>query len=162
LSEFITSPEVDLSDVASGNEGVSALTIKALRGTKKWVRLVGIILLVIGIITALVGVAMILGGVYAGLSNRLGAMSIGVFIGGGALYLLFAAIYGVLGIHLVKYASAITRLLEDGQIASLESALAQQQKFWRVAGGIAVIVLVMLVIMVIGFAAAFFIPRAMR
>jgi hypothetical protein len=159
MSNPYASPEADLSHIASGNEGVSVLTMEALRGTKKWVRLVGIILLVIGVITALGGVAMMFGGAFAGRGGGRDAMSIGVFIGGGAMYLLFAAIYGVLGMHLFKYANAITRLLEDGQIASLESALEQQQKFWRLAGGVAV---VMLVIMVIGFAAAFIIPMAMR
>ncbi len=159
MSNPYASPEADLTRVSSGSEGVSELTMEALRGTKKWVRLVGGILLFLAAVTALGGLAMMFGSFFAGRGSGRTAESIGVFIGAGTLYLLFAGMYFALGIYLVKYASAISRLLEDGQVSSLENALQHQQKFWRMAGGIAV---VMLIMMVIGFAAAIIIPMAMR
>ncbi len=146
------SPEADLTKVSSGGEGVSEATIEALRGTKKWVRLIGVLAVIVAVITALGGVAMMFG---MAMSARGGGDSVGFMIGAGGLYVLIGSVYGVLGRYLLGYARAISRLLEDGQLTSLETALQQQQKFWRIAGGL---VAVMFALFVIGFGAAILIP----
>ena len=153
------SPEADLTKVSSGNEGVSEATMDALRNTKKWVRLVGVMLLVIAVITALGGVAMMFGLAMGSRASERASEAAGFMFGAGAMYICIAAVYGVLGLYLTKYASAITRLLEDGQVSSLENALQQQQKFWRLAGGL---IAVLVSIMVIGIGAAIFIPLMQR
>lgn len=150
------SPEADLTKGSSGGEGVSEATIEALRGTKKWVRLVGILLVIVAVLTALGGVAMMFG---LAVGARGGGDAVGLMAGAGGSYLFIAAIYGVLGRYLLGYSSAISRLLEDGQLTSLETALQQQQKFWRIAGGLATI---MVVLFVIGIGAAILIPSMQR
>jgi hypothetical protein len=58
-------------------------------------------------------------------------------------------VYGALGFYLVKYSGAISRLIGDASSASMEIALQYQQKFWRLAG---VMVLLFLLMFVIGIA----------
>lgn len=86
-------------------------------------------------------------------------MPIGVMAFMALLYVAIALVYVFLGLYLLKYSGAIGRLLRDGQAASMEAALQAQQKFWRLAG---IIALVAVVISVLGIIAAIVIPMVMR
>ena len=129
--------------------------MEALRGTKSWVGFVGVMFLLGAVLTVLSGVGTILKiGATSGFGN--GYFGITVAFGGVLLYALMGLIYGALGLYLVKYAKGISLLLEDGQLLSLENALQQQRKFWRLAGWlIAVSIPIMIVTTMISMYFAF-------
>ena len=140
---------------ASGT--VTEPTKEALRGTKGWVKLVGIVLYIGAAFTVLAMAMMIFGAGAMG-GTKQGAAPLAMMVAIFVLYLVIAAIYIFLGNYLVNYSKAIGRLLVDDQVNTLEAALQTQQKFWRLAG---ILVLLMLVVSVIGFVAAIAIPMMM-
>jgi hypothetical protein len=146
-------PQSHVADVIHTNdEGITTLMIEAMRRTKPWVLLIGIVL----IITA---AFMILGtlGVFAASTISLGAEGpeAGAMLGVGVMYAIMSAIYLMLGIYLLKFSSAIGRLVESASVIDMEETLDSQRKFWKLAG---ILTAVMLVVMIIGFVAAIAIP----
>jgi cytoskeletal protein RodZ len=59
---------------------------------------------------------------------------------------------------LIKYASAIGRLVSSGQAHDMEDALHAQRKFWKLVG---VLMIVMMVLGIVGVIAAIAIPAVM-
>ena len=105
--------------------------------------------------TMLMAVVMVFAGdMLGGAKGVPKAMTAGI----SAFYLVFAIVYGMLGLYLVKYSSAISRLMGDGSSESMEIALQSQQKFWRLAG---FLMLLFLIFAVLGIAAAIAIPAMM-
>jgi Na+/melibiose symporter-like transporter len=145
-------PTSNLDQLPNEGTGITNAMLEALRKTKGWVMLVGIMLFVAAAFTILAALVMVFA------SSRLGAntgMSSGVTIGMGIGYLIFALVYGALGFYLVKYSSAISQLNRDGSSESMEIALQHQQKFWRLAG---VLMLLFLLFFVFAIGAAIVIP----
>jgi hypothetical protein len=120
----------------------------ALRGTRRWVKLVGILLFVAVAFTVLGALGMM-----AGIGMKAPPLTVRTLLG--VVYLAIALVYLFLGLYLVRYSAAIGRLIEDGQVRTMEVALQCQQKFWRLAG---ILLLVMVVIALFGIAAAIVIP----
>ena len=146
-------PQSDVADMNRSNAtGITNSMIDAMRGTKPWVLLIGIVLIISAIF-------MLLGtlGIFAAgaLSQESMGAEAGVILGVGAMYALMSIIYILMGIYLFKYSSAIGRLLQSASVVDMEEALNSQRKFWKIAG---VITAVMLVVMVIGIIAAMAIP----
>ena len=148
-------PTSNLDALPSEGGGITSAMLEALRKTKGWVLLVGIMLFLGAAFTVLMAVVMVFAGDMCG-----GAKGVpkGMGIGIGMLYLVFAIVYGMLGLHLVKYSSAISRLIGDGSSESMEIALQHQQKFWRLAG---FLILLFLIFAVLGIVAAIAIPALM-
>jgi hypothetical protein len=145
------------SDINQGTAptAVAAITvamIEALRGTKRWVKLVGI-LMFIGAAFTVFGALMAMAGV--GMGAQKAAMPFGVLAFMALLYVGMALVYVYLGLHLVRYAGAIGRLVADGRAESMEAALQHQQKFWRLTG---ILMLVGMALAVLGIVAAIVIP----
>ncbi len=155
MTNQYAAPAANLDQQPSEGSGITSTMLEALRKSKGWVMLIGILLFVGAVFSVLGALMMKFAGGMIGASN---AVPRGMMGGMGALYLVIAVIYGALGFYLVKYSRAISRLLADGTSKSMESALQHQQKFWRLAG---VIALVFLVMFVLGIAAAVFIPMLM-
>ena len=148
------------SNVADHNIKVGAVTdemMSALRGTKGWVQLIGILMYISAGFIAIAGLGMIFGG--AMMASGASGMPKGMLTGMGVVYLVMSVVYIFPATYLVKYASAIGRLVRDGRAEDMEAALQQQQKFWKFVG---VLMLVMLVITVIGMVAAIALPMMMR
>ena len=146
-------PSSHVADVNQANaEGITTLMIEALRGTKPWVLLIGIVL----VITA---VFMVFGtfGIFAASTMKMGAEGpgAGAMLGIGAMYAIMSVVYLMLGIYLFKYSSAIGRLLESSSVANMEVALNSQRKFWKLSG---LLTAIMLIVMIVGFIAAIAIP----
>ena len=74
------------------------------------------------------------------------------------IYVGMAAIYVFLGLYLMRFASAIDRLLQSGQAEAMETALQNQRKFWRLAG---ILMLIGMGLAVLGILAAIAIPVLM-
>lgn len=116
---------------------VSEPMLDSLRATKPWVRLIA----VIGFVWV---VLMILGG----LGNVFGPshMRHGVAVAIGLVYLAMGIVYFFPCLFLFLYAGAIGRALNGGGGGALEAAFRRQRSFWRYAGVLALIGLVLLVI----------------
>ena len=147
------------SNVADHNIKVGAITeemVNALRGTKGWVQLIGILMFIGAAFMVIGALGMIFGG--AMMASGAPGMPQGMFTGVGVVYLVMSVVYIFPATYLVKYGSAIGRLVSDGRAEDMEAALQQQQKFWKFVG---VLALVMIVLMVIGMVAAVALPMMM-
>ena len=157
MANHYAPPQSNVDDVAPSGQGVSGEMINALRGTKGWVRLMGILLLIGAAFMVLAGISIMFAGASVGAVSRMpggGAMMAGM----GLTYIVLAIIYIFPGWLLIKYASAIGRLIGSGQAGDMEDALHMQRKFWKFTGILSVI---FLVIMVIGIIAAIALPLFM-
>ncbi len=157
MSSHYAPPVSAVADVELAGGNITGEMIEAMRGTKSWVMLIGVLMFIAAVFTVIAAVAMMFGG---SMMNRApaGAPPTALLMGMGVAYLFFALIYVFLGLHLVKYSSAIGRLLASGQSADMEDALNQQRKFWKLSG---VLALIMIVLFVIGMIAAIAIPSYM-
>jgi len=156
MSSHYAPPRAAVADVELAGGNITGEMIEAMRGTKSWVMLIGILMFIAAAFTVLVAIMMMFGS--AAMVGKGQSAPPGVFLGIGIVYLVTAVIDLFLGLHLVKYASAIGRLLASGQSADMEDALNQQRKFWKLAGMLA---LIMIVVFVIGIVAAIAIPSYM-
>ena len=156
MSSHYAPPGAAVADVEFAGGNISGEMIEALRGTKSWVMLIGVLMFVAAVFTVLAAVMMMFGS--AVMVGKGQPMPPGVFLGIGIVYLVTAAIDFFLGLYLVKYGSAIGRLLASGQSSDMEDALNHQRKFWKLGG---ILALIMIVMFVIGIVAAIAIPSYM-
>jgi hypothetical protein len=136
-------PTSNLDALPNEGGGITSAMLEALRKTKGWVLLVGVMLFVLAAFTTLAALAMVFASSMMGAAST--ALPRGMSIAIGAFYFVFAFIYGALGFYLLKYSGAISRLTGDASSESMEVALQYQQKFWRLAGVIALLFVVIFV-----------------
>lgn len=153
MNDQYAPPQSDVANVTSSNAaGITNTMIDAMRGTKPWVLLIGIVLFVSAAF-------MVLGTIGIFIASTVGmgtnGPEAGAILGMGVVYGVMSIIYILMGVYLVKYSSAIGRLLQSISVVDMEEALMSQRKFWKLAG---VITAIMLVLMVLGFVAALAIP----
>lgn len=157
MNNHYAPPQSDLADVkGNSGTGISNTMIEAMRGTKPWVLLIGIVLIVSSSF-------MILGSIGVFIASTIHLESEtsppGVLAGVGAMYAVLGVVYIFMAVYLLKYNSAIGRLLGSATTADMEDALLAQRKFWRLAG---IITAIMLVVMVIGILVAISVPIFMQ
>ncbi len=146
-------PHSDVENASVANAaGISNAMIEAMRGTKPWVLLIGIVLIISSVFMVIATVGMIIA---TTIGMGVNGPETAPFIGVAIMYGVFSIIYIMMGVYLFKYSSAIGRLLYSGSIANMEDALHSQRKFWKMAG---IITAIMLILMVLGFVAAMAIP----
>lgn len=158
MTNHYAPPQANVDDVTPAGQAITGEMIEALRGTKGWVLLAGILTLIGAAFMVLGGIGMLFGSAFMGTAGGGGAPPAAVMAGMGAAYLIFAVIYIFPGWFLIKYSSAIGRLLGSGQARDLEDALHQQRKFWKLIG---ILIIVMLVFVVLGIIAAITLPALM-
>ena len=158
MANHYAPPQANVDDVTPSGQNITGEMIESLRGTKGWVLLVGIMSLIGAGFMVLAGVGMLFGSAFMGSVGGEGAPPAMMLVGMGVGYIVFAVIYIFPGLFLIRYSSAIGRLLSSGQAQDMEDALNQQRKFWKLMG---VLVLIMLVIMVVGVIAAIALPFMM-
>lgn len=153
MSNHYAPPQSEVADVGpSGAGGITGSMLDAMRGTKPWVLLIGIVLLISAVFMVLGTFGMMVAGSVG--MKQVGAES-GAIMGIAAMYAVMSIIYILMGVYLFKYSSAIGRLLLSSSVADMEDALNSQRKFWRIAG---IVTAIMLVLMVLGIVAAIAIP----
>ncbi|HEY8102602.1 MAG TPA: DUF5362 family protein [Burkholderiaceae bacterium] len=158
MTDAYAPPQSNLAD--HNNISLGTITdemVSALRGTKGWVRLFGILMFIGAAFMVIGGIGMILGGSMMGAGGK--GMPKGMLLGMGIMYFVMAAFYIFPATYLVKYASAIERLVSGGRTVDMESALEHQRKFWQFVGVLAVI---MMVVMMVGIVAAIALPMYAR
>ncbi len=153
MSSQYDPPQSHVADVIStDDERVTSSMVEALRRTKPWVLLIGIVLLISAAF-------MIFGtfGIFAASTMSMGTEGPGAatMIGIGVMYAVMSAMYLMLGIYLFKFSSAIGRLVDSASVVNMESALDSQRKFWKLAG---ILTAIAVVLMVVAFFAAMLIP----
>jgi hypothetical protein len=120
--------------------------IRALAGTRPWVRLVAVLMLL---------------GSGLGLAGSLMVLVTGGRAGMGAagptavVQILMFVLYVIPAWFLLKYAGAIGAFLTGGTVEQLETALGYQKSFWKFVG---ILSLVMIVLAVLGIVAAILLP----
>ena len=131
--------------------GISSGVLRELAGTKPWVRFMAV-LGFIGSAFLLLGT---LGGVaFAATAGGHGAELAGVGVMIFLIYGLMAAVYLVCSIKLWAYGSRIGELLMTQQPVALERALAEQRKFWKIVGILAIVsIAAVVLLMLVGVAA---------
>jgi hypothetical protein len=120
-----------------GEVFASSRAIDMLRGTKPWVRFLSIFAFVIGGLMIVGGASMSL------MLSRGGGPGIRSAIIGGGAYLVFGLIAIVFGLYLFRFASSIAALLVTNHSEHLEKALEAQRSFWRLAGIMTIVLLVL-------------------
>jgi hypothetical protein len=117
-----------LADDRPAGGDVPDEVVEPLRHTKPWVTF----LAVLGFLgTGLMGLC---GLFFLGVKSSLPNVSSGVSTGIGLLYIVLAAVYVFPSLYLLRYGSAIGRLVRDPRMERLVVALAQQRSFWRLVG----------------------------
>lgn len=143
----------------SPSGGLTPGIIQALAGTKPWVRFCSVMGFIGSGFMVLGALTMMAEGVFAGASGQQGsAVTFGVNIGGGIVYLLIAGLYIIPSIKLWKFGTAILNLMVSQSGVHLDEAMELQRGFWKFVGIMMLIMLViwgiMLVIMIGGMAAS--------
>ncbi len=133
---------------------LTAGMVDALEATRPWVRFLSILGFVCAGLMVLVALGMAgFGGYQMVTGNGQG----GFLVGMGALYLLMSILYIFPSRYLYRYASAIADAADaPSKSAAVERALREQKSFWKFAG---IMALVMLVLYIPGIIAAIAIPN---
>ena len=153
MANHYAPPQANVDDVTAPGQAITDEMIESLRGTKGWVLLVGILGLVGSGFMVLGGVGILFSSAF--MRGAAGGPPAAMLAGMGVGYLVFAIIYVFPSLYLIKYSSAIGRLLNSGQAQDMEDALHQQRKFWKLIG---VLFLVIVVLFVVGMIAAIAVP----
>lgn len=146
-------PQSEVDGVNTANSaGITSSMLNAMQGTKPWVLLIGIVLMISAVFT-LLGTVGIMGMSVVGVGGA--GPGMGAMLGIGIVYAVMGVVYILLAVYLFKYSSAIGRLLQSASVVDMEDALHSQRKFWKFSG---ILTAVMLVLMVLGLIAAMVIP----
>jgi hypothetical protein len=122
--------------------------VEALRGTRPWVLFLAILGFIGCGFMVLGGLMMAVAGAVAGQSAGWGVAQ-GILLG--LVYVFLGAFYAFFSWLLVRYATAIGRLLATNETQHVEGALEAQRVFWKVMG---ITTIVMMVLSVVGMVAA--------
>jgi len=107
--------------------------------TRPWVRFLGILAFVFAAFTICIG---LLGG--AGMALNRNPAGVAIFI----IYPMIGALYGVPGVLLTRYANNIAQFVQSRQERDLAAALDAQRSFWKFAGIMGIVSIVMAVLVI--------------
>ena len=157
-------------EATAGMVGLTPRAQQYLDETRPWVQFISIWTFVMAGFMVLGGLGLLAASVLGGLAarNQTGFGAFGSVIGGGLLALLYvvlAFVYIAPGLYLSRYARAIAHLRAKASAAALEDALKHQKSFWRYAGivmaiGLVVAIVVMVVAVAAGVIAAVMAARS--
>ncbi|PID48786.1 MAG: hypothetical protein CR991_09725 [Proteobacteria bacterium] len=150
-------PRSTVRDVSGGAGLTSDRVINALRKTRPWVLLIAILGFIFTALMVLSGVSMLLGGGSIGMSSSMPEemMGGGFMVAMGVFYLIFAVVYFFLSLYLLRYAGAIKRAVNSLNIADVESAVENQASFWKLAGILTLLSIILgILVMVVGIVSA--------
>ena len=116
---------------------VSTRTIELLNQTRPWVQAIGV-LMWIGTVFLGIGAVFTVAASLMTQNTEFALFSI--------LYVAMTLVYGALARSLTTYASRINTLNASEQVRDLEDALAAQKAFWRLAGIIMLVAIVVYVV----------------
>ena len=124
--------------------GISELALDMLRQTRPWVIFLGVLFFVVSGLMFIVSIAMM--GLGLAASAAMKSPMTGAL---GLVYLPFALIYIYPALKMVKYGSAIGRLVDSRSSTDLEDALAQQKSLWKFSGISAIVMIVLYILIIV-------------
>lgn len=136
------SPDNDYAGSSNpyGEDTIPPEASEALYQTRPWV-------LFLGILTIIGAVMMVFGSCFFMFSGAAmgggGPFGGGMGIGIGVLYLLMSLVYMAAGIFLINYGRRIGDYRSSGNVADFTSAIQAQKSFWRLAGIITLVFMVL-------------------
>ncbi|WP_020560384.1 hypothetical protein [Thiofilum flexile] len=138
---IFAAPQAEVQDLAGGQGLYSDTIVLALRRTRPWVMVLG----VLGIISAVFMLIGVVGIIASGAGDA--AFGMGMTAPVVIVYLILIAITFAASIQLFRFASAIKRALASMQSADLDNVLLIQANFWRLIG---ILSLAMLILSFVG------------
>jgi hypothetical protein len=136
-------PQTGMSGAAPA-AGLSELALEMLRQTRPWVIFMGVLMFVGSALMFVMSIVMMGVGLAASAATKNPATAAIGFV-----YLPLALIYIYPGLKMVKYGSAIGRLMESRSSADLEDALTQQKSLWKFSGIAAIVMIVLYVLIIV-------------
>lgn len=130
------------SNIAAASPG----SIEALRLTRPWVLFLAILGFIGAGFMVLAGLVMMMAGAMAG--ALAGSKEFPAWLG--LLYFVLAPLYVAPSVKLIKYSSAISKLVASGGVSDLEEALNQQKGFWKLVGIMVIAVIALYVLILVG------------
>lgn len=149
-------PRSTVKDVSGGEGMMSERVVQALRKTRPWVLLIAIVGFIMAALMVVMAIPMFMGA--SSMSSMGGAegmggpemmMGGGFAIGMGVLYILIGIIYFFLSLYLLRYAGAIKRAVNGLDVANLEAALDSQASFWKMAGILTLLSIVLTILFIV-------------
>jgi hypothetical protein len=128
---------------AASEAGISEAILTVMRQTRPWATFLGILGFVGCGFMVLGGLFMMAAGSFAPKGVVPGALL-------GVIYLVMAGLYVYPSLCLVRYGSSISRFLANPDQDSLALALGEQKSFWRFAGILAVVMIVLYGLAIVG------------
>ena len=139
-------PQAPYAGTASA--GISELALEMLRQTRPWVLFMGILCFIGSAFALLAGVGMLIMGAVAAAATKNPYTALIGFV-----YIPLGLVYIYPGLKLVKYGSAIGRLMETRASEALEDAMTQQKSMWKFSGISAIVMIVLYILFFIGMIA---------
>jgi hypothetical protein len=136
------------SPLASTDHEISPDVIRALGGTKGWVRFLGVLGFVGTAFIFIASLGLLMGAGRMGSHPFAPGLLAGIYVGAGVLY-FFAAF------KLNHYASKIGVFISQASQAHLADALEAQRGFWKYVGICALVMIVLYVLTIVLVAARF-------
>lgn len=158
MTDAYNPPKAELQDRYGSLRGqVSVGILEQLRRSRPWVRLISVVGIISSLFTLAPGVVMLLGGtmMYSQMGDLGAGLPSSVILGIGMLYILMGIITLIAFIKLFGYASSITRAANAADAAEVETALRKLAGFWKYAG---ILLLITIVLSLVGMATAIAIP----
>ncbi len=145
-----TSQPDQTANVPVAGLSVTSAMLAHLRLTRPWVSFISVLGFIgLGAVIIAALATLLVGSTVPGLGSALPVLA-----GGGAFYLVFAAVYFVPIWAMHRFASSLTRLLFDGSQTALEAAIAHLHALWKTLGVIAIVGMGLGLVFSIVFAAA--------
>lgn len=150
--EAYAPPRAVVRDVGGGLGLMSDRVVAALRKTRPWVLFLAILGFIGTAFTLLAAVMLFLGGSFMGSADLDGAVmpfGTGFVVAMGIFYLVIAIVYFFAALYLMRYASAIKRAIDSLSVSEMEAALEAQASFWKLAGILALVTIVISILAMI-------------
>jgi len=126
---------------------ITTAMVAHMRQTKPWVRFLSILGFIVTGMMMLMGLfVMFGGGLLAAITDSalggLEAVALGFF------YLIISVIYIFPALYLFRFADGIKKMINVDQVAGMEEALRYQKSFWRFAGIMALVAIVIQILLI--------------
>ena len=131
------------SSAVGGGGEITDGVLEQLRGTKGWVKFLGVLAFILAALMVGLGLMIVAGGAmgaaFAEGTGAPGGAGFTAFLG--IIYIVMAFLYIYPGVKLWKYGKRIDQLLQDRASLTLEAALNEQRSLWKFVGIVAIITL---------------------
>ncbi len=147
MTDAYNPPKAELQDRYGSLRGqISIGILEQLRRSRPWIRLISVAGIISSLFTLVPGVVMVFG-MAIGMGEMAAAFGAGfpssLMLGMGLMYIFMGILTLIAFIKLFGYASSITRAVNAADAAEVETALGKLTSFWKYAGILLLITIVL-------------------